>query len=252
MARLKRIGKNFFFSDLSQDEIKAIEGALEKEFELIVPKNCLLLFAEKAKEIVQKPVEEKSKPDEIGRRVFSLLEKAKLSDRVEGKFEKLLPKPELEKFRELLKKGEIEKFRLSEKYEKSIYRKSIGKEQEAESGVIGSVEECFERFNNNGFLLLGKESIAKDFSQSIANEIRNGTVLGIRNFDKEFCIIDLKLFERTKPLVINYLKKKRTAFLEQLSKELNKKKELIKIVCEISKESGDLIEKRKEEYTIIE
>lgn len=66
----------------------------------------------------KKPVQE----NPLDARIFSLLREKDLNERVEKRFEKFLNKEETARFRELLKEGRIVAFRLSQKYQRAVYK----------------------------------------------------------------------------------------------------------------------------------
>ena len=113
---------------------KVIVSAKGNEYSLIIPQNAFkeLNLDEnsyyeitKAKEgIWILTVSEKSvqKENPLDEKIFTLLKKKNLTDRVEEKFETFLSKEELVRFNELLKENKIVAFRLSPKYKRAVYK----------------------------------------------------------------------------------------------------------------------------------
>ena len=65
---------------------------------------------------------EQSKVDTLGIAVMELLKNKKLSDRVEGKFEKSLSAQQLARFKELIAEKKIIPFKLSKDYKLAVYK----------------------------------------------------------------------------------------------------------------------------------
>jgi|GEM_PF-1163354 len=64
--------------------------------------------------------------DKIDKKLFTMLTERSFSERVEGKFEKLLSNDEVKRLKELVKEGKVVLYKSSNKYKKAIYKLSEG------------------------------------------------------------------------------------------------------------------------------
>lgn len=62
----------------------------------------------------------------IDNKIFTMLKERPFSERVEGKFEKMLSSEEVNRLKELVKEGKIILYKSSDKYKKAIYKLSEG------------------------------------------------------------------------------------------------------------------------------
>ena len=180
------------------------------------------------------------------------MKKKQLRDRVEGTFEKLLNENELKKFSEMLKQGKVEKFKLNEKYKKAVYQ--LPEKSKATVKKFDNTEKPFDEFTleKDGFLVVKNELRAKKLSDELSEQIREGKVRGTKSFDGMFYIIDSALFDSASQSVLAYLKTMKQAQLQELSNSLSLTKTLVKIACTLLAEEGQILEKRRETYRIIE
>ncbi|MBI2598026.1 MAG: hypothetical protein HYW50_02420, partial [Candidatus Diapherotrites archaeon] len=114
MGRIE--GKKLIF-ELAGDEIREFELNPQNDFELVKAKKGIWVLLETEKEKKRIFV-----ADETEQKIFRLLKKRDLKERVEGAFEKLLSPAEQIKLEKMLSDGIVEKFKLNEKYKKAIYR----------------------------------------------------------------------------------------------------------------------------------
>jgi len=225
----------------------------------------------------------------LDRKIFSMLKERKLSERVEGKFEKLLNSEELKRFNELIKEGKIIPFRLSEKYKKAVYKlaeelkgaggrlaeaarrqeqaqevqraapekqalvrapKQVAEPKEhLQSITVPSFDEM--ELAKHDFAIVKDENVARTLSTRLSNEIRKREVLGTRTFDGEYYIIKKTLYDKFAPVLLQYIKEHTPASAEQIASDLNIDKSLVKVVCEFLREEGEITEKRRELYEYV-
>lgn len=228
-----------FSLTFSEKEFSELGLDPKREYEVSKAKHGVYVLLDKgeAKSDVSKESDE---------HIFSLIMEKSLSQRVVGTFEKFLNKEELKKLNELLNEGKIEKFKLSEKYKKPVYQIV---ESKASLQADNSNAPLFEK---DGFAIIKEDNSAREFSEKNYMRIKKGEILGIKSFDNGTYVIKSDKFNLCEKQLTDYLKKRKKAGLNDIAKELSMQKELAKIVCEFLKESGDLVEKKAEEYSYIE
>jgi len=248
---------------LDKAEFDRLGLSEKKDYEIIRAKEDLFL-------LIGKPISPQKDFSLIDKRIFSLLDNRKILDkRVEGKFEKLLNKEELQRFQELLKLGVIEKFRLSEKYKKPIYRikekkkeqmqaqaqaQAIQTQQQAQTQkpVQATVPSTEPRIEKEGFTIIKSDFDARKFCYDYEQEIKSSQIKGLKSFDGNHYFIRVPLFEKLKQKILSAFKQKKNLSLKELSDKTSLEPKLIKCCCEFLKEEGELLEKRKDQYEAIE
>ncbi|MFH1697300.1 MAG: hypothetical protein ABH854_05355 [Candidatus Diapherotrites archaeon] len=100
----------------------------------------------------------------------------------------------------------------------------------------------------DGFMVVHTEGLAKQISAEKADDIKRGEILGIKSFDGPFYVVKAPVYERTRAKIEAVMKKCDTKTLDAIMKETGAVQELVRIVCELMKEEGNLIEKRKGLY----
>ncbi len=242
---IKEKGKVFL--ELNEKDMKEL-GSEKNFFELNKIKNVFVLTeaVKSEKEVFD---EETQETDE---KIFGLLtEKGKdaLKMKVEGEFEKQLKPEELKRFNELLKQGLIEKFKLNESYKKAIYQIARKKQKEKKDFDVNSIQKTIE---SNGFEVIINDNQAKNFCQEFNAEIKENLIKGIKGFDGYFYVIYSNLLEELKPKILIQFKGNKTVSLKELTEKTSLPLELIKGITEFLKEDGDILEKRKGIYQLIE
>lgn len=235
---------------LKEREFNELDLDPKKEYEFKRVKEGVWVLTEaEAQKLPPQPAvkKEKSKQELIDERIFKLIRTKPLKDRVEKRFEKLLNKEELERFKQLLKEGKIVPFKLSEKYKRAIYKSREEVERGRKSAEISSSVNDFER---RGFALL-EEPSAIVFSQKNAERIKSGEILGVKSFDRKYCVIARNVFAKYSEKILNYLKQNNNVSLEEIVEDTHLAEELARIICELLKEKGEILEKRKGIYQYI-
>ena len=253
MAKLVKQSSGWILS-LSSSEAQSL-GLKEREFDLHKAKDGLLVLVEKPVD----PIVEKNRL--MDERIFSLLEKKRLSDRVEGNFESLLSKEELFRLKELLKLGQVELFKLSPQYKKAVYQipelvepKPVPKfpPQQTKQVVVPrnaeelELDELVVSLEKRGFAIAKGEFLAKRLSELLSDSIRAGEVVGIRSFDGNFYIATTEFLESGSHKFSKYFSKQKTSTLQELSQKTSIPLDGGRVLCELLKEDGALIEKRKD------
>jgi len=229
-------------------------------------------------------VERTAKKNPLDAKIINRLKQSRLSERVEGKFEGLLNSEELKRFKELVKEGRIIPFKLSEKYKKAVYKlaeeiretsekiaeaarkyeeaQSLEKKREEQppkryiqtgrpinSITVPSVEEM--KLAKHDYAIVRDDSVARTLSTRLSDEIRKREVFGTKTFDGEYYIIKKRLYDKYAPTILQFIKGHSSASADQIARELNIDKALVKVICEFLRERGDITERRKEVYEYI-
>lgn len=221
-----------------------------KNYEIVKAKQGICILIEK----------EKPKENPFDKKIFELLKNKDLKERVEGKFETFLGKEEKERLKELLKQGSIVAFKLSPKYKKAVYktreeiekneRISKGKkETEAANEKEKPGEDC--TLEKEGFLICKNQNEAKALSMQLKEQIEKGEIRGIKGFDGMFYITEEALYKKHRAKVLSTIQAKKGINPTEIGEKAGINKALAKIICELLKDEGEIIEKRKEQYQAI-
>ncbi len=250
---------------LSVREFNELGFDPNKEYGIVKAKDGIWLLTEAG---LKKPSNEFS---EVDARIFNLLEKKDLKERVEGKFEKCLNEKELKRFNELLKQGGVIKFKLSKNYTKAIYKSRAENEREENKKGRGSDDKRIaipmpnvagQRGNagmpaasldldEKGYLVIRNEVEAKKLSAELTERTKRGEIKGMKSFDGNYYVILTELYGDLAKKIVNHMEKKKTAQLDEIANDLKIDKTLAKIVCEFLMEDGSLSEKRKGLYQYV-
>ena len=231
---------------LSEEQLKELEQLNGKEIEIIKGANDLFIL--RAKAFSQGAVDFSSDS-----KIIELLHKKSLSERVEGKFEKLLNKDENSRLRELIKSGKVFVFKLP-KYKKGVY-KLEEKSFETPKNPFEQKKEPSKNPGNHllskdGFLVLKNETEAKELSNSLRERIEAAEIKGIKGFDGAYYVIETSMYKKIRPALLECFKTKKSLSCEEITKMVNASRDLIKTACEFLKDEGEIFEKRKEQYQL--
>ena len=287
---MKIIKKNntYFLNFNNKNESDYLDNYTGKELEIKIINEDVLVFLNKDKNtpflgqtvattppLVKNSISSK---DLVKKKIISILQDKDLSfkERVEGNFEDLLKKEDLEIFKEMLKDKEIITFKQSEKYKKAIYvvnekynpvavenkpvlenkqpfeNKSI---QETKVKVLGNTTEenadlIIKEFIKKKYVIIKTQSAADKFSKEFYIKFKNNEIKGMKSFEGSFYVIDVKLYEKTRERILSSNFQKNFS-IEELSEKLNYEIELLRIAIEFIKEEGLIIEKKKNIYCLI-
>lgn len=257
-------GKNL---ELNKEEAALLGESREKEFELIPNDKGIFLLIDRAllgksegkKFCVNVP--EKKKPDELeenAQQVLGLVRKGKLSDLVEGKFEETLNEKQRKALLQLVATGKVFVFKLNETYKKGVYRVKEETVEEAqrekkESEDFNAPEKPYDRYtlDADGFLIIKGKDQAANASQEFGKQIKEGLLRGIKSFDGNYYLIQNDLLQAYIKKLITCFGNKNTLTNEELAKTLDASKMLSRIICEFLKEEGELLERKKGQYSYI-
>lgn len=254
MARFQKAENNYSLA-LSKEEFEELQLSLGKDYEIFNAGKGAYIMNEK-------PVQEFSPAEQ---RIIEMLKCMPLTQRVEGKFEEMLKADELNALQSLLKKGIAEKYRLSDKYKYAIYRiaEKAQDKQPAAGQEIAQIKQPARQaeqqekavdsytFKKDGFMVVKNENLARELSYQYYDLIKAGKMLGTRGFDGFFYIIYSDLYNKLCPKILSALKTE-ACNTDELAEKLKINKLLAKAVCELLREKGDLMEKRKNVYCVVE
>ncbi len=211
---------------------------------------------------------EKERENPLDMKIFGLLKGKDLKDRVEGKFERFLGKEELPRFKEMLMEGSIVAFRLSPKYKRAVYKtreeieKNVklgkrGKEQgipaKKESESASAKEKRPDKYSleTDGFLVFKNRENAKILSAKFRNEIEGGKIRGIKSFDGFFYVVESPLYQKYRERALAMIKAEKGIGHAKIAEKIGISRTLARIVCELLKDDGEIIEKRKDQFQAI-
>ena len=251
----KVVGKNII---LNQEEATLVgEG---KEYEFIPNDKGIFLMIDKdhlkekeGKQVcVSVPALEEEKQQVIG-----LIKSTRLSDLVEGKFEVLLNEGQKKALLQLVTTGKVFVFKLNETYKKGVYRVKEDsveeKKEKKESEYLDAPEKPFDKYTleADGFLIIKGKDSAQKASYEYEKQIKEGHLRGIRSFDGNYYLLQTSLLdEYLKKIVISF-GTNNTQSIEELAKSIKASLTLTRIICEFLKDEGELMERKKGQYTYI-
>lgn len=241
MTKLSKTAGGFSLS-LSDREIKELELMPEKEYEILKARKGLYV-------LMDKHLIEEEFLTKLDEKIFALLEKSAIQDRVEEKFEKMLNELELNRFNELLKQGKVEKFKASEKYKKAVYKV---REEEAKRIAEKPTAAASAQFPKGKlFITVRTEQQARELNDKYWKELKDGMLKGIKEFDNSYYLIDTDLLSEKKSKLIKLLQDCKSASAEDLAVKLSVQPDLVKGVCAFLKEDGEIMEKKRGIYNYI-
>lgn len=270
---MKIVKKNqtYFINFKTNIESEELDNYTNKELDLKIINDKTVIFsvrddtpAEKTPIVGQQLIQKSPsiKKEETKIKIKSILCDKDLSfkDKVEGNFEDLLKKEDLEIFKEMLKEKEIITFKQSDKYKKAIYVvnedfkkpniENKPKEVSSQKVIDENSDLIIKDFLKKKYAIIKTPIAADKFSKEFYMKFKNNEIKGQKSFDSYFYVIDLNVYEKTRELILKCnLQKSFT--LEELSTKINKEEELLKVTIEFLKEEGLIIEKKKNIYCLI-
>jgi hypothetical protein len=203
--------------------------------------------------VPQKENLEKEKQEVIG-----LIRKENLSKLVEGKFEQTLNEKQRKALLELVATSQVFVFKLNETYKKGVYKikEENSKEEnreKKESEDFNAKEKNPEEYSikKDGFLITKSKERAAKISFEYEKEIKEGLLRGMKSFDGNYYLIQTDLLEAYIRKTVLCFNNKPTQTLEEQAKNINASKQLTQIINEFLKEEGEIIERKKGQYTYI-
>lgn len=102
----------------------------------------------------------------------------------------------------------------------------------------------------HGFQVLEDEMQAKAFSLQYEKLIKSGQLRGVRGFDKRFYLATSAFYGTASAKILNCLKEKQNT-VEQLSAEVKLPLQACLTVLFLLKEEGEVLEKKRGEFSIV-
>jgi len=215
------------------NELKAMGFSESDEVDLKVLSNEVIALVKSKKE------------DFLEQKILSLIQEKPFSERVQGRFEKFLSDKGIQKLGELLDAGKVEIYKKA-KYKKGVYVLSRQAFPEPEK-----IQQEKPPESNEDFFIINNEFQAKALSNKFAEQIKKGLIKGVKSFDGTYYVAKSGFLEKWQDKVLKELKKQKQFSLTDLAKNTGWDKNIIKMVLEFLKESGEVLEKRKEFYELI-
>lgn len=103
----------------------------------------------------------------------------------------------------------------------------------------------------NEVIVLLTEEDARTFSKVFEKELREGSLLGIRGFDKKFYIINSASFSALSEKIMSSLSEAAECSLQELCFRANATEELCVASLLLLKEKGEIIERKKGIYSLV-
>lgn len=148
------------------------------------------------------------------------------------------------------KKEGKELYGISKEYLEYVIGKALPEKKKEETKKEEGPERdpLLSKLEKEGFLILENEGQAKELNLRLKSEKREGSVKGIRGFDKKYYVITadkLADLEKRLPKVIG-----KGRPLKEIAAELKLSEGLCKAAIELMREDGKVIEKRRDVYAL--
>ena len=121
------------------------------------------------------------------------------------------------------------------------YKKAIVK------STCGEVVE----FGSKGFMVIKNEMLARRMGEELAEGLKSGNVRGMKSFDGNFYIIDNELYKKHTGKVLDFLRERGTADIQEISNSVGLGIELTKAISEFLREDAEIVEKSRNVYKYI-
>ncbi|MFH1394052.1 MAG: hypothetical protein ABII71_03340 [Candidatus Micrarchaeota archaeon] len=190
-------------------------------------------------------------PEEIA--VLQKLLRIRFEKRVPPYVSKALNEQEQKVLAALEKKGFVNVFK-GRKYQDGVYNirddvyplirpsgagNTPDKTQSTQSAPAGQ----YGMLRDRGFMVLGNKNEAREFSERANQEIKNGSLKGVKGFDGKFYVVTEGYLTKASEIILKKLD--RDMNLETLAKETKLEMDGCTAVLRLLAESGDIIEKKK-------
>jgi len=106
------------------------------------------------------------------------------------------------------------------------------------------------QLERNGYTIIENEQEAKDASMRLEHELKAGDILGTRGFDKRYYVASKSFYTKYSEKVRELLKKE-SLNSDALAEKTHLSQNASRVVLEIMREQGDLIEKKRGMYVLI-
>jgi len=105
--------------------------------------------------------------------------------------------------------------------------------------------------NKQGYLVLNSESEAREISEILADKIKKNQIIGIRGFDKKYYIVKNSFILKHQSKIKSILKHGPLSS-EKIASELGMEQEAVNALLTILREEGEILEKRKGVFVLLE
>ena len=199
--------------------------------------------------------------------VLRKLDTIRYENRTQDSILKILNESERKTFQKLIANSAVGKFKGKDGkdhysipksiYDRFLMRKRPPAKEEPYNFVVpraapqSGQDESIADLQKNGFLVLQTEAEASKVSLLLEQSIRHGQVLGTRSFSKnrEFYILSRAYFDKYAQSILKKLREK-SYRLADMAKELNMDEDGARGILCILAESGDVMERKKELFSI--
>ncbi len=239
---------------LEKEEVELLKGS--KEMELVPNQKGIFLLIDKkiavekegAQVCVNVPLVEEHEE------VIGLIKKSKLSELVEGKFEEKLNEKQKRALLELITNKRVFVFKLNDSYKKGIYRIREEVREKKESEEFKSEKKALPDYDleTDGFIATTNTERAKMLSIEYKEQIEKNELKGIKTFEGIYYLVETKLVNKYLEKILLLIRNRKEISLEEIAENENISIELTKIIIELLKEEGEVLEKKKGFYKFIE
>lgn len=184
--------------------------------------------------------------------IVSKLMSLKFSERTPSRVSKLLTSGEKAVFDSLMKKKHIWVFKGTKKYRgEGVYNISnklfsLWKEHKSKKLPVSSLLSILQK---DGFMIISDLRDARKFSDEVKDKTALGQVLGVRGFDKKYYVATRNYYIKLRNQISKSLKEPLT--VAAISELCNAPTDACTIVLKLMSEQGEVIEKRKDVYSLI-
>ena len=125
------------------------------------------------------------------------------------------------------------------------------KKEEKEEKAEAEEESALKLLNKQGYLVLNSESEAKEMSELLADKIKKNQITGIRGFDKKYYIVKNSFILKHQSKIKSVLKHGPLSS-DKIAAELEMDQEAINALLTVLREEGEILEKRKGVFMLLE
>ncbi|MCX8202347.1 MAG: hypothetical protein N3G74_00885 [Candidatus Micrarchaeota archaeon] len=151
-------------------------------------------------------------------------------------------------YRQLLDKKHKE---MQQKSEQPVSVQRKEDKQKKDKKEAKKDENLVKKLNKDGYLVLQSESDARELSKSLSDKIEKNQVTGIRGFDKKYYLVKNSFVLKNQSKIKSFLNSGPKS-AEQIAKELDIPQEAAIALLTVLREEGEIIEKRKGTFSLID
>lgn len=238
---------------LSCDEFSSYK-LKEGSFELIPVKNNIWVLLPAEEGSRKKMGRKEPTPEELS--LLKKLDTIKYEKRLPPHVDKLLSPEERELIDKMLKKGLLRiykggKYASTGVYDipRSVYALLRRSRAEPEEKLMEKEGISWDaHLHKYGYVVIADENEAKAVSRQLERQIKGGTILGIRGFDKTFYIAHTNFYNKWVKRIRPLLKEERTH--QEVARKLGMSEIACRVMLELMREHGEVIEKRRGLYKL--